>query len=150
MKRALTLTICFLLTTNLAAAQPQWAEVTKAGDEATIYADIASVKYLDGKILVWFLTTGGPAEKFPYYNSKYPLGTNYKSSVVLQSFDCVKGRSATLQASYYSEETMSGEHLGSMTTPDKDISFSYPTPGTVGSAQMDYVCTYYLSLKKKK
>lgn len=149
MKRIVFLTILTVLTTGLAAAEPQWTEVAKASDGATSNADVASVKQVEGNTLVWFLTTGGAAEKYPYYNSKYPMGTTYKSLVVLQAFDCTKGRSATLQISYYSEENMTGEHLGSMTTPDKDVSFSYPTPGTVGSAQLDYACTY-LSPKKKR
>ena len=148
MKQITIFVLCATLTTALSAAQPQWVEVTKAGDGATSYADITSVKYVEGKTLVWFLTTGGTADKYPYYNPKYPLGTTYKSLVDLRSFDCAKSRSASLQASYYSEGNMSGENLGSMTTPDKDVSFSYPTPGTVGSALLDYVCTY-LSLKKK-
>jgi hypothetical protein len=151
MKRLTAFATGAILATSLFAADPQWIEVTKAGadGETTVYADIASVKHVEGKTLVWFLTTGGGGDKYPYYTSKYPLGTTYKSSVVLQSFDCAKGRSASLQASYYSEDNMSGEHLGSLTTPDKDISFSYPTPGTVGSGQLDYVCAY-LAPKKRK
>jgi hypothetical protein len=137
------------LTTTLFAADPQWVEVATAGDGAVTSADTASVKHVEGKTLVWFLTSGAAGETLPLYSSKYPSGTSYKSQVALQSFDCVKGRSATLQISYYSEENMTGEHLGSTTASDDKLFFSYPTPGTVGSAQLDYVCKY-LSLKKKK
>jgi hypothetical protein len=149
MKNFSTVAVGVVWATTLAAADPQWVEVTIAGDGATINADIASVKQVEGKTLVWFLTSGGTAKKLPMYNADHPAGTTYKSLVTLQSFDCVKGRSASLQASYYSEEDMSGEHLGSITTPDVAVSFSYPTPGTVGNAQLDYACKY-LSLKKKK
>jgi hypothetical protein len=148
MKWLIALAVFGVWTATLQAAQPQWTEVTKGGDGATTYADVASVRHAEGRTLVWFLNTGGPAEKLPIYVGDNPLGATYKSSVTLVSFECTMGRFALLQMSYYSDANMGGRSLGSTTTPDKSVLFSYPTPGTVGSAQLDYVCKY-LSLKKK-
>ena len=137
LKAAFALAVLVCATNQLSAAQPNWVAVTP-GNGA--WLDVASIKRVDGKLLVWFVHDTTKAEAYPYARPGVLGTTFYKSTTTLYSIDCKAGNWATLQVAYYTEERMTGEFLGSSTTPDNAISFSYPIPGTVGSSNVDFVC----------
>ena len=147
--KAFVVSVAFVTVLPLFAGAPVWVEIGTSAEGDKTFADVESVKYVDGNILVWLLTNYATEQPYPYPNPKFPAGVNYVSAVGLNSFDCKRGRFAILQASYYAMEDMKGALLGSYNVPDKKISFYYPTPGTMGSTDLDFVCAKFETKKKK-
>ncbi len=138
-----TLALALLLVTApglLLAAEPIWVAVMP---DTGPWVDSASVKHVDGKILAWFVHNTTKPEVYPYAGQVF--GETYKSTANLYSIDCKLGRWAELQSAYYTEPKMTGDFIGGTTTPDSVVSFSYPIPGTVGSADVAFACDHFAS-----
>ncbi|BBP01471.1 hypothetical protein SFSGTM_21790 [Sulfuriferula nivalis] len=122
--------VVLVFTSDLSlAAQPNWVAITPDNGD---WLDTASAKHVDGKLLVWIIHNMAKAEIYPYARPGVMYGTTfYKSITELDSIDCKAGKLATLQTAFYTEENMKGEFLGSTTTPDAAVLFSYPIPGVI-------------------
>ena len=145
LKATISLIALAFTSSLLLAAQPNWIAVTP---DNNAWLDTASVKRVEGKLLIWFIHNTANAETYPYARPGLIYGSSvYKSTATLYSIDCKTGKWATLQTGYYSEQKLTGEYLGGTTTPDNAVSFSYPIPGSIGSSDVDVACSIFSSKK---
>jgi len=142
-KKALLLALLITVSKLSFAAAPNWVAIIPDGS----WLDAASVKHVGGKLLIWFVHNTTKPEVYPYAAVGTTYGATYSSTADLFSIDCKVGRWAELQIAYYTEPKMTGNFLGSITTPDSAVSFSYPIPGTVGSSEFDFACSRFARKK---
>ena len=69
----------------------------------------------------------------------YPLFT-WRSYKELSYYDCKHGSVATKQLVYYDGENGAGNAVRTLSTPEGNLRFDDPIPGTLGDTLHRYVC----------
>lgn len=132
------LLLSIILTIISTSAMAEWGNVSK-GVETDLYIDFSSIKPVGNKVRMWSLADNKKTKKLLE-------GTEYRSYVANEEYDCANERVKVISVNFYKENMQNGGvvyTLESKGTGDETIQI---VPNTAGAILQKYACT--LSGKK--
>ena len=132
MKRSLTFVTAVALASSVQAAN--WVEIG-GNDSVTAYVDADSIRHVGPKVKTWLKWEWVRPQPVP---NTFPEKT-YQLEKQLQVSDCVAGRLAVIQGTYYS--SLDGaDVVNSYSIAEGKVAYTEVVPETIGESILKFAC----------